>query len=49
MANALAPKVEEGRMRLRKASGSCQQSIDPRITEWGNPVEVMFHHFYLNT
>jgi hypothetical protein len=35
-------------MRLRKASGSCQQSFDPRITEWGNPMGVMSHYFCLN-
>ena len=27
---------DEGRGRLRKASGSCQTRIDPKISEWGN-------------
>ena len=28
--------ADEGRVRLRKASGSCQKSYDPEISEWGN-------------
>ena len=28
---------EEGRGSLRKAAGSWQTSIDPQISEWGNP------------
>ena len=34
--DALALGAEEGRWRLRKASGSCQPSFDPRISELGN-------------
>ncbi len=26
---------------LRKASGSCQASFDPGMSEWGNPGRVM--------
>jgi hypothetical protein len=47
--DALAPGAEEGRVRLRKASGSCRESIDPRMSEWGNPAGVMPGHPSLNT
>ena len=33
----MALEADEGRGRLRKASGSCQASVDPRMSEWGNP------------
>ena len=39
MVDALAEDAEEGRSRLRKASGSCQTSFDPGMSEWGNPLE----------
>ncbi len=35
--DVLAPGADEGRGRLRYASGSCQPSCDPRISEWGKP------------
>ena len=35
--DALAITGEEGRGSLRKAAGSWQTSIDPQISEWGNP------------
>ena len=35
--DALTYASEEGRRRLRKASGSCQPSCDPEMSEWGNP------------
>jgi hypothetical protein len=35
--DALAITGEEGRGSLRKAAGSWQMSIDPQISEWGNP------------
>lgn len=28
---------EEGRSRLRKATGSRQTGFDPWVSEWGNP------------
>ena len=34
--DALAYQADEGRERLRYASGSCQLSVDPRMSEWGN-------------
>ena len=34
--DALAHVADEGRRRLRKASGSCQSSFDPGMSEWGN-------------
>ncbi len=34
---------------LRKAAGSCQASIDPRIPEWGNPAGLKPSHHHLNT
>jgi len=41
MVDALADRTDEGRLRLRYASGSRQQGFDPRISEWGNPPAVM--------
>jgi len=35
--DALAITGEEGRGSLRKAAGSWQTSIDPQMSEWGNP------------
>ena len=35
--DALALRGEEGRGWLRKAPGSCQPSVDPVMSEWGNP------------
>ena len=35
--DALAQEGDEGRSKLRKASGSRKQAIDPGISEWGNP------------
>ena len=35
--DALAVEGDERRGSLRKASGSWQTSIDPVISEWGNP------------
>ena len=35
--DALAVGGDEGRGRLRKASGSGQTHFDPRMSEWGNP------------
>ncbi len=46
--DALTLDTEEGRRRLRKASGSCQSSFDPGITEWGNPAVVIRGYPYLN-
>ena len=34
MVDALAEGTDEGRLRLRYASGSRQQGFDPRISEW---------------
>ncbi len=47
--DALAPGADEGRVRLRKASGSCRESFDPEMSEWGNPAGVMPGHPSLNT
>ena len=47
--DALAPGADEGRVRLRKVSGSCLESFDPGVSEWGNPAGVMPSHPYLNT
>ena len=35
--NALAPRAEEGRSKLRKATGRCKQPQEPWVSEWGNP------------
>ena len=48
MVDALASEADEGRGRLRYASGSCQPSVDPRVSEWGNPARVMSCYPYLN-
>ena len=42
MKDALALTGDEGRGKLRKAPVSCKQAIDPEMSEWGNPAEVMF-------
>lgn len=35
--DALTPKDEEGRCRVRKAPDRSQATFDPEISEWGNP------------
>ena len=45
--DALAITGDEGRGSLRKAAGSWQTSIDPQISEWGNPARK--GHPHLNT
>lgn len=45
--DALAITGDEGRGSLRKASGSWQTSIDPKMSEWGNPARM--GHPRLNT
>ncbi len=37
LVDALAMIGDEGRVSLRKAWGSWQISIDPKMSEWGNP------------
>ena len=39
--DALACLAEEGRIRPRKSSGSCQESYDPAVSEWDNPTLVI--------
>ena len=38
MVDALAITGDERRDSLRKAAGSWQMSIDPQVSEWGNPI-----------
>jgi len=45
--DALAITGEEGRRSVRKATGSSQTSIDPWMSEWGNPARK--GHPWLNT
>jgi hypothetical protein len=40
----LAQRGDEGRCRLRYASGSRQAGFDPKMPEWGNPAGVMLSH-----
>lgn len=40
--DALGHAGEERRWRPRKSTGSCQTSVDPYVSEWGNPTGVMF-------
>ena len=49
MVNALAIEVEEGRDKLRYASGSCLVSFDPGISECGNAPIVMYRYHRVNT
>ena len=42
--DTLAIQVDEGRDWLRYAPGSCQNSFDPGISEWGNPVRLIPDH-----
>lgn len=35
--DALGHTGEEGRFRPRKSAVSCQKSVDPHVSEWGNP------------
>ena len=44
MVDALADSTDDGRLRLRLASGSRQQGFDPWVSEWGNPLAVMGWH-----
>ena len=37
MVDALTPKDEEGRRRVRKAPVRSQATVDPEISQWGNP------------
>ena len=37
----MALGADEGRGRLRKAAVSCQASVEPRMSEWGNLAGVM--------
>ena len=46
--DALGHAGEEGRIRPRKSTVSCQKSVDPYVSEWGNPMGVMSHYFYLS-
>ena len=39
--DALAARGDEGRCRLRKASGSRQTGFDPEMSEWGNPASSL--------
>ena len=34
---------EEGRSRPRKSAESCQTSVDPHVSEWGNPMSRDAH------
>lgn len=38
--DALGHTGEEGRCRPRKNPVSCQTSVDPDVSEWGNPSGV---------
>ena len=46
--DALGHVGEEGRIRPRKSTVSCQKSVDPYVSEWGNPMGVMSRYFYLS-
>jgi hypothetical protein len=34
--DALALEGDEGRVKLRKAVGSCKKALYPQMSEWGN-------------
>ena len=46
--DALAARTDEGRGRLREATGRCLPTLDPWISEWGNPPVVMDWYSALN-
>jgi hypothetical protein len=46
--DALVPGADEGRGSLRYAPGSWQPSVDPGVSEWGNPAGVVARHLRLN-
>ena len=37
MVDVLASRSDEGRGRLRYARSRCQTTVNPGISEWGNP------------
>ena len=39
---------EEGRSRPRKSAESCQTSVDPHVSEWGNPMNRDIHNLILS-
>ena len=39
--DALGHAGDEGRRRPRKSTVSCQTSVDPCVSEWGNPAGVI--------
>ena len=41
--DALGHAGDEGRRRPRKNTVSCLTSVDPCVSEWGNPVEVILY------
>jgi len=47
--DALASTTDEGRVWLRKATGSRLEGFDPWMSEWGNPPPVMGWYSGLNT
>jgi hypothetical protein len=40
--DALGHAGEEGRFRPRKSTVSCQKSVDPYVSEWGNPINTVY-------
>ena len=46
--DALGHAGEEGRCRLRKSTVSCQTSVDPYVSEWGNPIGVKSNYSNLS-
>lgn len=46
--DALGHAGEEGRYRPRKSTVSCQVSVDPCMSEWGNPVGVKSYNSNLS-
>ena len=42
--DALGHAGDEGRSRPRKSAVSCLESVDPHVSEWGNPMGVKSHY-----
>jgi len=42
--DALGHAGDEGRCRPRKRAGSCQTSVNPHVSEWGNPMGFASHN-----
>lgn len=46
----MAQEADEGRSKPAIGFGELQASVDPKISEWGNPIFLIKeYHLYLNS